>query len=279
MKTVGVVECSLAALVLCCDMTQAIADSGANVVDGEEVNTGQDITKPLTRVDLRLSYQLTPNERNSTTFILRTDKPYVLGEGWTLALRGDLPFVHNDIPSASNPNGGYGTGLGDALAQVLLIKTIDQRQAFGVGSQVIAPTASSDQFGNQSLRFVPTAGYRYSLPEISPGSFFVFAARYDFDAIDTNTRKAVSNFQFSPTLNIALPDKVFFTFYPSTDIRYNVMAKSWFVPLDMMIGKLWPRTGLWGKNVVTSLELAVPMYNGSAPLYKYKVEARVGVFF
>ena len=244
-----------------------------------DVNTGQDITRPLTRVDLRLSYQLTPNERNSTTFILRTDKPYVLGEGWTLALRGDLPFVHNDIPSASNPNGGYGTGLGDALAQVLLIKTVDKRQAFGFGSQVIAPTASSDQFGNQSLRFLPTAGYRYSLPEISPGSFFVFAARYDFNAIDTNTRKAVSNFQFSPTLNIALPDKAFFTFYPSTDIRYNVMARSWFVPLDMMVGKLWPKTGLWGKNVVTSLELAVPMYNGSTPLYKYKVEARVGIFF
>ena len=70
----------------------ALADSGADaaVADSGDVNTGQDITRPLTRVDLRLSYQLTPNERNSTTFILRTDKPYVLGDGWTLALRGDL---------------------------------------------------------------------------------------------------------------------------------------------------------------------------------------------
>jgi hypothetical protein len=262
---------------------QALADSGADAavvdaaaagpVEPEEVNTGQDITKPLTRVDVRASYQLTPSERNSSTFILRSDKPFVLGDGWTLALRADAPTSYNNIPSSSNPTGAYGWGFSDALAQVLLIKTLDKREAFGFGTQVIVPTATADQFGNQSLRLVPTAGYRYSLPEISPGSFFVFAARYDFDVEGPSTRKPISNYQFSPTLNIALPDKMFLTFYPSTDIRYNVIAQSWFVPLDLMIGKLW------NKTIVTSLEYSVPLYRGTAPLYNYKLEARVGFFF
>jgi hypothetical protein len=85
--------------------------------------------------------------------------------------------------------------------------------------------------------------------------------------------QAVSNRQFSPTPNVALPDKMFVTFYPSTDIRYNVIAQSWFVPFDVQIGKLW------NKAIVTSLEYSVPIYRGTAPLYNYKVEARLGIFF
>jgi hypothetical protein len=264
----------LAALVLCCGAGQAAADSAAGKpADSDDVNTGQDITKPLTRVDIRLGYQVTPSERNSTTLILRTDKPYVLGEGWTLALRADAPFIWNNVPSPTNLVGNYRTGFGDALAQVLLIKTLDKREAFGFGAQVIAPTATALQFGNQSAQFIPTAGYRYSLPEISPGSFFVFAARYDFDVGGPNSHKPISNYQFSPTLNIALPDKMFVTFYPSTDIRFNVITQSWFVPFDVQIGKMW------NTSLVTSLEYSVPLYRGPSPLYNYKIEARLGIFF
>jgi hypothetical protein len=204
---------------------------------------------------------------------LRTDKPYALDDGWKLALRADLPFTASNVPSSSNPAGAYGVGLGDALAQVLLIKTLDKRQAFGFGTQVIMPTASSDQFGNQSTRLIPTAGYRYSLPEISPGSFFLVAARYDFDVEGPATRKPVSNYQFSPSFNVALPDAMFVTFYPSYDIRFNVITQSWFVPFDVQVGKLW------NKTIVTSLEYAVPLYRRPAPLYNYKIEARVGIFF
>ena len=40
-----------------------------------------------------------------------------------------------------------------------------------------------------------------------------------------------------------------------------------------MIGKLW------NKTIVTSLEYSVPLYRGTAPLYNYKLEARIGFFF
>ena len=67
----------LAVLIFFCGADRSLADSGADaeVVDTEEVNTGQDITKPLTRVDTRLNFQVTPTERNSTT-VLRSPHVY-----------------------------------------------------------------------------------------------------------------------------------------------------------------------------------------------------------
>jgi hypothetical protein len=239
---------------------------------GEGPNTGQDITNPVTRVDLRANFQLTPGDRDSYTFIVRADKPYALGDGWKLGLRFDAPTIYNNIPSSDNPGGDFRLGFGNVLGQAILIKAIDQRQAFGFGGQIIVPTATAPQFGSSSVQLVPTIGYRYGLPEISKGSFFVAAARWDFD-VGGQAGKRINNLQFSPTLNIALPDQYFITLYPSTDIHYELITRSWFVPLDAMVGKLW------GKSVVTSLEVSVPMINGDAPLYKFKTEARVGFFF
>jgi hypothetical protein len=239
----------------------------------EPANTGQDITNPVTRIDLRAGYQRTPTHRDSGTFILRADKPYDLGDGWKLGLRFDAPFVLSNVPSPDNPIGGTRLGMGDLLGQAILIKAIDKRNAFGFGAQIILPSASEDQFGGGKYRLVPTLGYRYGLPEISPGSFFVGAVRYDFDIAGPGNRKHVRSLQFGPTLNIALPEQTFVTFFPSTDIRYDFIAKSWFVPFNLQFGKLW------GKSVVTSVEFAVPIYKGTAPLYNYRAEARLGVFF
>ncbi len=259
------------ALVVALQASSFAADPEENP---EDVNTGQDVTNPVQRIDVRVGYTNVPgDDLNAFTFILRYDKPIVLGDGWTVGLRFDAPFVYNNVPSADNPDGDYEFGYGDTLAQALIIKAIDKRQAVGFGTQLIAPTATEDQFGTGRWRVVPTVGYRYGLPEISPGSFFVAAVRYDRDFAGDDDRGHVSNLQLSPTLNIALPDKVFLTLYPSTDIRYDFLADDWFVPFNAQIGKLW------GKSIVTSLEIGVPIYKGDAPLYDFRIEGRIGFFF
>lgn len=239
----------------------------------DTANTGQDVTNPVQRIDLRLGYTDLANGLASSTFIVRYDKPINLGDGWKLGLRLDAPFVYNDVPSLDNPTGSWEFGYGDTLTQALLIKAIDKRQAFGFGAQLIMPSATEDQFGSGRWRVVPTVGYRYALPEITPGSFFVGAVRYDTDFAGDDHRGHVSNLQFSPTLNIALPDQTFLTLFPSTDIRYDFIANDWFVPFNAQIGKLW------GKSTVTSFEFGVPLYEGDAPLYKFKAEGRIGFFF
>jgi hypothetical protein len=250
--------------------------AGADVSDAASApNTGQDVTNPVKRVDLRVD-DITPGSGqglHSWVLILRHDQPLVLSQDWKLGLRFDLPITYNNVPSGDNPAGGYKTGLGDALIQGVFIKTIDKRQAVGFGTQLILPTATADQFGTGYWRLAPTLDYRYALPEISRGSFFLAAVRYDFNFAGAGHGGNISNVQVSPTLNIALPNTMFLTFNPSTDIRYNFISNSWFVPADVMIGKLWRR------KIVTSLELAAPLYSGATPSYKFKAEARIGYFF
>jgi hypothetical protein len=256
---------SLALMGLCSPVS---ADDEVDVV-----NDGQDVTNPIQRIDLRLGYANLPNGLDTGTFILRYDKPFTLEDGWKLGLRFDFPLVRNDVPSLDNLNGEYEAGYGDTLFQFIFSKVLDQRSAFGLGAQLIAPTATQDQFGSGHWRVVPTIGYRYGLPEISPGSFFLAAVRYDRDFAGDNDRPDVNNLQFSPTLNIALPNTSFLTLFPSSDIRYNFEAKDWFVPFNAQVGRVWD-----GK-MVTSLEFGVPLYRGDAPLYDFKIEARVGFFF
>jgi hypothetical protein len=60
----------------------------------EEVNNGQDPTRPLTRFDFRYQYQNLPPDDHDNSHIstLRADKPFVLSQRWTLAARSDLPL-------------------------------------------------------------------------------------------------------------------------------------------------------------------------------------------
>ena len=44
----------------------------------EEVNTGQDFTKPLTRFDIRLKYQSAPQDKFAALTTFRVDKPFAL---------------------------------------------------------------------------------------------------------------------------------------------------------------------------------------------------------
>lgn len=263
---------------------QAKADPDAT--QDPPANTGQDVTNPVQRIDIRLNYTEpgasggAAGQLNSWAMIFRYDRPVVLNKWWKLGLRIDLPVLYNNVPATDNRNGDYGVGYGDTLVQALLIRVIDKRQAFGFGTQLIMPSATGAQFGTGRWRLVPTFGYRYGLPEITPGSFALMAVRYDVSIAGKTSGPEVSasgpnisNLQLSPTLNIALPDTSFLTLYPSTDIRYDFISRSWFVPFDAQAGKLWDR------RIVTSLEIGVPIYEGASPLYKFKIEGRVGFFF
>lgn len=250
-----------------------VASQGAGRAADDEASSGQDITNPVQRIDVWASLLRTRTGKDVSPFLLRYDKPINLGSGWKLGLRFDALFIYSNVASTDNRTGNYATGLGDASLQALLIKSIDTRSAFGFGAAMVAPTATQDQFGTGGWRLIPTTAYRYALPEISPASFFVGTVRYDFDFAGDSGRVPVRNMQFAPTLNIGLQDDVFVTLFPSSDIHYDFISESWFVPFDAQVGKLW------AKSVVTSLEFAMPIYRGNAPLYDYKVAGRFGVLF
>lgn len=239
----------------------------------EELNNGEDFTRPLSRFDLRYRFEEKADDVDQSTFILRLDRPIPLSKEWKIATRFEQPLVLNDMTSADNPAGVTRFGTGDFLAQAALIDTVTKRFAWGFGTRVVFPTASEDQFGSGRYQLVPLAGFRYSLPELSSGSFFQPLARYDFDVDGDANRKHISRFRFSPTLNIALPRRWYLTLYPSQDIVLdNIGDHRWFIPADFLIGHHL------SDRVVASLEISIPIIK-EFTLYDFKLEGRIGFSF
>jgi hypothetical protein len=257
------------------------APPGANTGVAVE-NNDQDFTRPENLFQLRNILQTAPGSGSipgtirtvtTDTTVLRSDYKFNIAPQWTMAFRGDLPFVVKDAVTADDPGGAYVGGLGDADVQAALIDTISARWAAGAGLRIIAPTGTDDLTGG-TWRALPIVGARYMLPEMSQGSFFTGLFRYDVSfAKAVPTARDVSNLQFAPTLNVALPNRWFITFYPEPDIRYNFgdpitgQSGRLFVPMDLMVGKNITKT------ITVSLEMGVPIVK-DYPVYDFKTVLR-----
>jgi hypothetical protein len=264
----------------------AAAQAGGDT-DAAVPNNGQDFTRPENLIQLRNTYQTAPGGGSAPdtirtvttdTTTLRTDYKFNIAPQWTVALRGDLPFVVKNAITADDPAGAYVGGLGDADVQAALIDTINTRWAAGVGLRIIAPTGTNDLTGG-TWQALPIIGARYMLPEISDGSFFTGLFRYDVSfASAVQSARNVSNLQFAPTLNLALPERWFVTFYPDPEIRYNFgdpltgQTGRMFLPVDLMVGRDITKT------FTVSLEMSVPVIK-DYPVYDFRTVARVNITF
>lgn len=254
---------------------------GAAAGEEEEPNNGQDMTRPLTRVDIRYEYQNGPGSQYDDMHImtLRMDKPFKLAPTWSLATRFDIPFMATNRQSLDNPNGKMHFGLSDVLVQGMIIHTPSPTFAWALGAQVVFPTASEDGMGNGKYRIVPTGGVRWTTNNILKGSFFALAARWDKDIAAAHpTSTHVNELQFAPMVNIPLKNQWFINLFPSTDIRYNLGEKRavdkgrLFLPADVLVGKMLR------KNMVGTLEVSVPIIKDYR-VYDFKSEARIGILF
>lgn len=259
------------------------AVSAGNVVE----NNGEDFTRPQTLFQLRYLYQTGPGSGSmpgtirtvtSDSVILRSDVKIDFTPQWTFALRGDLPFTTKDTIASNNPAGDYVYGLGDADIQAAVIKTINSRWAAGAGLRIIGPTGT-DGLTSGTWQALPIVGARYMLPEISSGSFFTGLVRYAVSfATAVPGARNVSNLQFAPTLNVALPSDWFVTLYPSPDIRINYgdpvtgQTGRLFLPFDFIVGRNVTQ------DTTVSLEVSASMVN-QYPVYDFKTVARLNVKF
>jgi hypothetical protein len=262
---------------------QPAAQRGMNT---PEENNGEDFTRPENLIQLRYLYLTAPGsgslpgttrEVTSNNAILRADYQVALMQGWKIAFRTDLPFDTKNPITPDNPTGRYLHGLGDADFQAALLHEFDARWAAGAGLRIIAPTGSDDLTSGK-WNALPLAGFRYMLPELSKGSFFIALARYEVSFAGDPSKQNKNNLQFAPELNIALPDRWFVTFYPSPDIRYNFgdpitgQTGRLFLPADVMLGRHL------AKNAVMSVEVSVPIVR-DYPVYTFKAEVRLNLKF
>jgi hypothetical protein len=235
------------------------------------INAGHDVTKPLHKIDLFQNYTTPGDGINTWTSTLRYERPFEFENNWKIAYRFELPFIYSN--DGSGPI-GYRRSYGDTLMQAIISNAkISGREGIGFGLRFIAPTASDPALGTGKWLMLPTVGYRYSLPEISDGSYFQFVARYRFDFAGLSARSHYSDLQFAPSLNIALPFAWYLTLFPSTDIRYNLMRREWFVPFNFEIGRAL------SEKLQAGLEVGFPMIQGNFPVYKFKAEVHITILF
>lgn len=234
------------------------------------VDNGLDVTRPKTRFDLRYDFQNKGQGVRQHQIIFRLEQPIPLTQDqkWKLAMRLDVPMVFNNKPGPDNPAGRTTFGLGDVLLQVVLVNAPTERFGYGVGLRALFPTASADQFGSGKYRLVPIVGARFSLPEISPGSYFEPIVRYDSDVGGYGGRSRISQLRLGPMLNIQLPRHWYVTLFPSQDIVLNTVdGHKWFLPADFLVGRRIT------KDTVAAVEVSVPIVK-EFTLYDFKLQFR-----
>jgi hypothetical protein len=236
-----------------------------------EENSGQDPTRPVTRVDVRLKMQDKEAGLNAQALTLRADKPVLLGNGWKLSTRADLPIARNNAVSAANPDGDHKAGLGDVLLQGLVIAPSHERVTTAFGTQLLIPTGSDPRFTTGKWQLVPTAAVVYQLPDVSPGTFIGLLIRDSFSFAGKNDRKGINVASIEPIFNWQLPDKWFVTFSP--EAKFD-MKNNWnlSLPFDMTVGKKI------GPAMVVSLQSDVALVD-QYKQYDWQMEFRVGFFF
>jgi hypothetical protein len=154
--------------------------TGRSLAD-DALNNGLDFTRPPAQYDFRYQFEEKDGDVWQDLFILRVNRPFTLGNGWEIGTRLDLPFTLTNKSSGDNPSGATTFGFGDLLLQAALIDEFSNRLAAGLGPRLVLPTASQEQFGSGRIQLGPIGGVRYSLPEISEGSFAELVVRYDRD--------------------------------------------------------------------------------------------------
>lgn len=267
----------------------ALADDAATTVDADAAihgtfNNGEDVTLPRNQFQVRQRYQRHPDakglEPETWTTTLRADLWTGLGEGWKLYGRIDEPLVYsNDVTTSFNPNGHSRFGQGDVLTEIAIIAPPPTaRFAFGAGVRLIWPTASLNEAGNGKYQVGPVAGVRFSLPEISSGSFVAPQAYYLNSVANreqNSGRADINKLNIQPKLNVALPGDWFITAYASETIQVNYGDDGkLFVPFDLMVGKKL------FDAFVASVEYSRSLVHdqGFEP-YQWQIEGRIGYYF
>ena len=127
-----------------------------------------------------------------------------------------------------NPTGATVSGFGNVLSQAWIVHDLDQRWAVALGGQ----GADRADLDKRSWRLTPGQRchglvVRAMLPEISPGSYFAPQVRYGIDFEGNDDGRMLRQLRIAPTFNIDLPHNLFFTLYPSPDIRLNYGTPVW----------------------------------------------------
>ncbi len=257
---------------------QQVVNDGAQAAksDQDPKNTGNDLTRPQNAVDLRYQYREfsgTTSRTDRDYWILRGTSRIELDSDWKLSLLAQTELENKTTFTQGDPEAQDEFGLGNSVFQAVVIRTLSEREAFGFGARLVAPTAS-DHIGNGKWQIMPGFGFRYTFTELSQDTYFVPAMRYAVSFAGNPITRNISEPQFAPTFSLDLSGPWSLTFYPSYDIRINYgdpvsgQTGRLFLPADLAVGYALT------DKIAMSLEVSVPIIK-DYPVYDFKTEFRV----
>ena len=237
---------------------------------GVTVNSGEDITRPVERFDLRINYEAKPDNAYQSQFTLRWDTFQQINEDdWVWYTRIDLPLGPSDTTVKSNQPHVGTFGLNDTLFQTYVLAPFVGNLGIAVGARFTLPTATEPNLGKQKWTVAPGMALVLQIPEVSDGSTIGLAAWNQFDYAGSANRDHINQLVLKPIVHFELDDGWFVQSQPEI-VHYNLTGE-WFVPLDLMVGRRV-------ENTVYSLEYQRRL-GGSNPSFLDFVEWRTGFFF
>jgi hypothetical protein len=239
----------------------------------DTVNNGQNIVKPLTRLDLRMKYETGVDKQNGNAAIatVRMDKVIEFQDEWELAFRLDVPYWWYRCTSHSQDNCYDSNDMGDTLLQILVVPPAFGSWIVAFGSKFLFPTAGDNlEVGDAKYQVMPTFAFGYDIAEWRSGSFWGLLVRHAFDVAGYASAPHINRTYIQPTLNVMLPEEWFITFSP--ELCYDWEVPGWFIPFDVTFGKMVT------KNTVVTLEYEVALMRQYKE-YRQLVEFRIGFFF
>ncbi len=255
--------------------TEDANSQGSNEVqDAKEV--GNDLTRPQNSIDLRFRNRESSgatSETNRYYWIARITSRIQIDPDWKLSLLAQTDLEDKRTFTEGTPGSQEDFGFGNSIVQAVLIRSLNERMAFGFGARLLAPTASDD-LGSGQWEIMPGFGVRYTFTELSSNTFFVPAMRYAISFAGSPAARNISEPQIAPTFNIDLPGPWYLTLYPSYDIRINYgdpvsgQTGRLFLPADLAVGYTL------SDKIAMSLEVSVPIIK-DYPVYDFKAEFRV----
>jgi hypothetical protein len=246
--------------------------SGAH--DPKEI--GNDITRPQNSVELRFRNRESLGETSQTSrnyWIARITRRIQIDPDWKLSLLAQTDLEDKKTFTQGTPGSEEDFGLGNSVLQTILVRSLNERMAFGFGARLVAPTASDD-IGNGKWQIMPGFGVRYTFTELSSDTYFVPKMRYAMSFAGDPTKRNINEPQIALTFNVDLAGPWFLTFYPSYDIRINYgdpvsgQTGRLFLPADLAFGYAL------NDKIAMTLEVSVPIIK-DYPVYDFKTEFRV----
>jgi hypothetical protein len=154
--------------------------------------------------------------------------PVVLSPKWNLISRTILPIIHQHNVAGT----GSQSGLGDLSQSLFFSPTDSKKFIWGVGPQLLIPTATNDLLGTQKFAIGPTL----LILKQEHGWTYGALTNHVWSVAGNDTREDVNSTFLQPFLSYNTKDA--WTYSLNTESSYDWVANHWSIPIHITVSKL-----------------------------------------